>query len=317
MIDRHGWGPGTAGAIDFEAGRRRFTQCILRCEAAITSGALENARIALDEARELIPHAPEIAVLDRRMIERRDGTATSRLPVPSALSLAFEGEDDDTAASDEFAHLNGDVAVTPPTATSFERRRALVLTALPLAVVLVAMSVLGIGLWPISATRSPAAPPQSRREGAVVASPSPTRPAPRTLPDAIVPAGAVATTGALRTLYVDGEAAGDDEEIRIILKRYEKAFNRLSKNDRVASLVSRGAQREVVERTVVAPPSGKLSLGVCDITRAGDVGIATCAGSSPSEATVGASAGTAHRYSWAFELRKDADGWRIEQLKVE
>ncbi len=316
MIDSPGWGPGSAGATDFEArlGRRRFTQCILRCEAAIASGALENARIALDEARGLSAHAPEIAVLESRMIEGRDGRATGALPVPSVLSLPFEGEDDDIP-SDEFAHLSLDVAIPPPTATSFERGRALLLTMLPLAVVLVA-TVLGFGLRPVSETRSPAAPPPLRRDEGVVASLRPTRLQPRTLRETSVPVTAVATTGERRAMSFDARAAGDDEEIRTVLKRYESAYNRLNENDRAASLISRGADREVVERRSSAPPSGRLSLGDCDITMAGAFGVATCAATSASEPSDDGSTVT-ERWLWAFDLRKNADGWRIEQLNVE
>jgi hypothetical protein len=283
---------------------------------------LENARSALDDARELIPHAPEIAVLESRMIER-DATATSALQLPSVLSLPFDGEDDDVPASRDFSDLSVEVANPPRTATSFERGRPLLGMMLPLAVVLVATGVPGFGLWPVSKTRSPAAPPPFRGEEGVVASLRPTHlqsrtvpPQPLTLREASVPVTAVATTGELRALSFDARAARDDEEIRAVLKRYESAFNRLNERDRAASLISRGAEREVVERKSLAPPSGRLSLGVCDITMAGGFSVATCDATSASEPGVDGSTVTA-RWFWAFDLRKKADGWRIEQLNVE
>jgi hypothetical protein len=316
MIQIDEWGPGSAGAIDFEAWmKRRFTRCILRSEAASTCGALEDARRALDEARELFPDAPEIAVLAGRIAEGRDGSASPMMPVASALSLAFEGEDDDSPVSDGRVPLTSDLAIPPPTATSFERGRALLLTMLPLTVVLVA-TVLGFGLRRVSETRSPAAAPPRLREEGVVASLRPTRLQPRTLRETSAPVTPVATTGEGRALSFDARAAGDDKEIRTVLKRYESAYNRLNENDRAASLISRGADREVVERKSFAPPSGRLSLGVCDITMAGAFGVATCAATSASEPSVDGGAGPSQRY-WAFDLRKDADGWRIEQLKVE
>jgi hypothetical protein len=317
MIEIHEWGPGSAGAIDFEARmRRRFTRCILRSEAASTCGALEDARRALDEARELFPDAPEIAVLDGRIAEGRNRSVSPMMPVTSALSLAFEGEDDDSPVSDGRVPLTSDVAIPPPTATSFERGRALLLTMLPLTVVLVA-TVPGFALRPVSKTRSPAAaPPPLIREEGVVASLRPTRLQPRTLRETSVPVTAVATTGERRALSFDARAAGDDEEIRTVLKRYESAYNRLNENDRAASLISRRADREVVERKSFAPPSGRLSLGLCDITMTGEVGVARCAGTAASDPKIGGVAETSRRY-WAFDLRKDADGWRIEQLKVE
>ena len=94
MAKRHGWGPGTAGAADFEAlmRRRRFTRCILRAQHAIESGSDDDASAALDEARQLIPDAPEVAVLEARMTEPRNAVAPSTVSrVPDDLPLALEG----------------------------------------------------------------------------------------------------------------------------------------------------------------------------------------------------------------------------------
>ena len=343
MIERNGWGPGSAGAADFEARlkRRLFTQCILRSEAEITSGALENARVALDEARKLIPDAPEVAVVESRMKERRDGSASSTMPEPSALSLAVEGEDDDNPPYDEWIHRAADPTDVTSTPASPDRVRAF-LTKLPLAAVLPAM-VGVLGLTQISSTRShqadasvflPRSPEvllsgvQSLMGGFAahdgsVAAPHPALSALRVVADAISPVTVVATTGArvppqrpprLRASSFDSDAAtGDDERLRATLKRYEEAYNRISEKP---AGPGPGAEREIPEPTVDAFRSGRISLGACDIAMSGEVGVATCVETAGSDPKIGGSATVVQRY-WAFGLRRRTDGWRIEQLKVE
>ena len=301
--------------------RRRFTRCILRSEAAITSGALEDARSALEEARELIPDAAEIAVLDGRMAESRNGSASSTIPVASALSLTFEGEDDDTPVSDAFDPLATDASQATPAAMTLGRGRALFLTGLPLAVIpLTLVGVLGIGVGQIAEPRSSGVePPAGLLNTSIVTTP-------RVLSDAVASIAAVATSGTgtgtpqrrasrLRASSFDSPGATDrdNEQIRAVLKRYEKAYNRI--NDKTASAGRPGAESGVLEETYDALPSRRISLGVCDITMSGEIGVARCAGTAASDPKIGG-AEAAQRY-WAFDLRKDADGWRIEQLKVE
>lgn len=344
MIDRNGWGPGSAGAADFEARLRRrlFTQCILRSEAEITSGALENARVALDEARELLPDAPEVAVVESRMMERRDGLASSTMPEPSALSSALEGEDDDIPPFDGWIHRAPDQTRATSTPAAPDRGQAF-LTKLPLAAVLLAM-VGVLGLTQISSARSrqaeasvflPGSPEvllsgvQSLL-GAFAAhdgsetTPHPALSALRVVADAISPVTVVATTGArippqraprLPASSFDSDApAGDGERLRATLKRYEEAYNRIS--EKPAGPGSPGAEREIPEPTVDAFRSGRISSGACDIAMSGEVGVATCVGTAESGPNIGGSATVVQRY-WVFGLRRRSDGWRIEQLKVE
>ena len=73
--------PGSTGYAAFEARmrNRRFSRCIEHATGALQSGAMEEVRDALDEARVLCPDAPEIAELESRI---------AALPSPSALLLA-------------------------------------------------------------------------------------------------------------------------------------------------------------------------------------------------------------------------------------
>ena len=72
---------GSTGWAAFEARmrNRRFARCIERTSAGLESGAMEDVRDALDEARILCPDAPEIAELESRI---------AALPSPSAVLLA-------------------------------------------------------------------------------------------------------------------------------------------------------------------------------------------------------------------------------------
>ena len=299
--------------------RRRFTRCVLRSEAAITSGALDDARSALEEARQLIPDASEIVVLDGRMAESRDGLASSTVPVASALSLTFEEEDDDTPTSDAFDPLTTDASQATPAAMRLDRGRALFLTGWPIAVVPLALAgVLGIGVGQIAEPRSSEVEPPAALVNASIVT------TPRVLTDAVASIAAVATSGTttpqrrdsrLRASSFDspGATVRDNEQIRAVLKRYERAYNRI--NDKAASASSPGAESGALEPTYEALPLRRISLGVCDITMSGETGVARCAGKAASDPKIGGTE-AALRY-WAFDLRKDADGWRIEQLKVE
>jgi hypothetical protein len=76
MMDTEGRGevyrpeiPNNAGWATFEARvrGRRFARCIDRANAALDSGAIEEARSAVEEARALSPDAPEITELEARI----------------------------------------------------------------------------------------------------------------------------------------------------------------------------------------------------------------------------------------------------------
>jgi hypothetical protein len=144
--------------------------------------------------------------------------------------------------------------------------------------------------------------------------------------------GSVATTGGGTTPPASPAAAADaartdaarssrpaaprvDEEpqIRAVLARYESAYNRLDAN--AASNVYPGVNREALGRAFGGLISQRVSLGLCEITVAGDIGGASCSGKARWEPRVGSGARTADRH-WTFNLRRAADGWRIEQVVV-
>jgi hypothetical protein len=102
-------------------------------------------------------------------------------------------------------------------------------------------------------------------------------------------------------------------EIRLLLSRYETAYNRLDAT--AASSVWPGVDRTALDRAFKGLISQKVSLGLCDITVIGDIGGASCAGKARWEPRVGGGLQTADRY-WTFNLRKGSEGWRIEQIRV-
>ena len=302
--------------------RRRFTRCILRSEAAITSGALDDARSALEEARQLIPDASEIVVLDGRMAESRDGLASSTVPVASALSLTFEEEDDDTPTSDAFDPLTTDASQATPAAMRLDRGRALFLTGWPLAVVPLALA--GVtGHRRRADRRTPIerggttcrAGECSHRDYAT--SPSARRgrvDCRRRYERHDDSSNGVIPGFGPRLSTPQSAAVRDDEQIRAVLKRYESAYNRINAQGCQRQLAwrrARSARADLRSAAVEADLARRLRHHHVRRDRRGQVRRQGCLRIRKSR---GAEA--ALRY-WAFDLRKDADGWRIEQLKVE
>ncbi len=152
MPKLHGWGPGTAGAADFEAlmRRRRFRRCVLRAQHAIEAGADEDACAALDEARQLSPDAPEVAVLEARLTEPRNAVAMS--PVsggPDELPLVLDGggnpSDLDEPEDGAYTVDPGELVRSDLALVAQGRRGAKPLVAAGLAVVLLTLMVAGGG----------------------------------------------------------------------------------------------------------------------------------------------------------------------------
>jgi hypothetical protein len=108
--------------------------------------------------------------------------------------------------------------------------------------------------------------------------------------------------------------SGDEStQIRLLLSRYETAYNRLDAT--AASSVYPRIDRAALDRAFKGLISQRVSLGLCDITVVGDIGGASCAGKARWEPRVGGGLQTADRY-WTFNLRKSTEGWRIEQIRV-
>jgi hypothetical protein len=106
---------------------------------------------------------------------------------------------------------------------------------------------------------------------------------------------------------------GESAQIRMLLSRYETAYNRL--DAAAASSLWPGIDRAALDRAFKGLISQRVSLGLCDITVIGDIGGASCAGKARWEPRVGGGLQTADRY-WTFNLRKSTEGWRIEQIRV-
>jgi hypothetical protein len=119
---------------------------------------------------------------------------------------------------------------------------------------------------------------------------------------------------AVRTASNSASRAEETAQIRSVLNRYETAYNRLDAN--AASSVWPNVDQAALDRAFKGLISQRVSLGLCDITVAGDVGGASCAGKARWEPRVGGGLQTADRH-WTFNLRKSTDGgWHIEQIRV-
>jgi hypothetical protein len=108
-----------------------------------------------------------------------------------------------------------------------------------------------------------------------------------------------------------GVAPRDDQQIRAALKRYEQAYNRYGAKIAGSARITEGG---FSQPKLDLLPSKRMSLGACDISISGEVGVAMCAGKPALDPKISRTA--AQRY-WAFNLRRHAHGWHIEQLSVE
>jgi len=156
------------------------------------------------------------------------------------------------------------------------------------------------GLAPVSAL-----PDRVATTGSAPSSPSSSAPA---APPATEPASEAVRASAKPAAKVD-----EAPQIRAVLARYESAYNRLDAT--AASSVYPGVNREALGRAFGGLISQRVSLGLCDITVMGDVGGASCMGKARWEPKVGSGVRTADRH-WTFNLRRDTEGWHIEQVVV-
>jgi hypothetical protein len=129
------------------------------------------------------------------------------------------------------------------------------------------------------------------------------------------PVPALATPPAARVAPIPAGASRAEEsaQIRSVLARYESAYNKLDASG--ASSVWPTVDQAALDRAFRGLVSQRVSLGLCDITVFGDVGGASCAGKARWEPKVGGGLQTADRH-WTFNLRKNGESWRIEQVRV-
>jgi len=107
--------------------------------------------------------------------------------------------------------------------------------------------------------------------------------------------------------------AADTAEIRAVLAKYELAYNRL--DARAASDIWPTVNTAALDRAFRDLLSQRVALGLCDITIIGDIGGASCAGKARWEPRVGGGIQTSERH-WKFDLRRQSNGWQIEQIRV-
>ena len=146
-----------------------------------------------------------------------------------------------------------------------------------------------------------------------------------TPPPAAAPTPAVADTSGATLKPLDspvpasrespsaGSRAEESARIRLVLLRYESAYNRLDAT--AASSIWPAVDEAALDRAFKGLLSQRVSLGLCDITVIGDIGGASCVGKARWEPRVGGGVQTADRH-WTFNLRKSGDSWKIEQIRV-
>jgi hypothetical protein len=167
---------------------------------------------------------------------------------------------------------------------------------------------------PYAAAPPPAVPAVSVSEAAPVTDPVLPLESPVLSPSAAPPRAVPASTAsASRETAAVMTREGESAQIRMLLSRYETAYNRL--DAAAASSLWPGIDRAALDRAFKGLISQRVSLGLCDITVIGDIGGASCAGKARWEPRVGGGLQTADRY-WTFNLRKSTEGWRIEQIRV-
>jgi hypothetical protein len=105
----------------------------------------------------------------------------------------------------------------------------------------------------------------------------------------------------------------ESERIRLVLVRYENAYNRL--DAKAATSVWPGVDQAALDRAFGGLITQKVSLGLCEITVIGSIGGASCIGKAKWEPKIGGGLQTADRY-WSFSLRKTDGEWKIKELKV-
>ena len=146
---------------------------------------------------------------------------------------------------------------------------------------------------------------------AVAPPPAPVSPAPALSSSA---SPAPAPPGPAPSSRTSAESRAEDTaSIRVVLARYEAAYNRL--DARAASAVWPRLNEAALDRAFSGLLSQRVALGLCDIAVIGDVAGASCNGKARWEPRIGGGIQTADR-SWKFNLRRAQDGWKIEDILV-
>jgi hypothetical protein len=326
--------------------RRRAERCVLRAEVALHAGFEEEARLALEEARQLDSSTPDINVLRERVShllepDRQEPAPNRRrlVPVAACVTLAVGGA---VAywmlppAGEPNVVQTRHADVTLPVLRDSVAVRQIEVLARWTSPLLLPRTAQPSGPVAFDTrafdTRTEVSPPEPPVDTVVRLSPPPVSPLnaepqaaallPLSLP-APNPAEPPAVP-AVRTTEsrppVESVSAPEpapppvDEraQVRSVLSRYEAAYSGL--DAAAARAVWPTVDERALARAFGGLQSQRFSLGQCDVAVDGGRAHAECAGSASWTPKVGS--GRTEPRTWAFDLRSASDGWKIVRADV-
>ena len=166
-----------------------------------------------------------------------------------------------------------------------------------------------------------AAPP--RREHVVAATPPPTPTPPPVVASPAAPYANVIrqpTPIVTPSLVTPPPAAAvvptheDEAQVQQVLRRYARAYGTLDAT--AAHAVWPSVDERALARAFSGLESQNVSFDSCDINVAGATANASCRGRASYVAKIGSREPRSEARTWNFELRRDGDGWRIENAEA-
>jgi hypothetical protein len=152
-------------------------------------------------------------------------------------------------------------------------------------------------------TASRVAPPESAPalEAPPLAAPQPSRPEPLTTSNPPEAFAAVA-------------ARTEQNGIQQVLGRYRSAYERLDAD--AAQAVWPSVDARALARAFDSLASQELAFDNCEVNVAGETATAQCRGSARFKAKIGGREARLESREWVFQLRKAADGWKIQTAQT-
>ena len=328
--------------------RRRAERLVLRAEAAVEAGRLDDAQMCVEEARALAPDLPALDALERRLSPAPE-------PEPEADQLVRTRSRLGTAAAALLALISIGVLilvawpiVRPPDDRTDAAPAAAQATVPPPAVEPSAPATQPSAPTPSTATPStataatPDTTPPAPDTGTLVTAPAEkavaTVPAPAidplpsaesmpgrvTVPAPPAPVGSVPTSVGVLPLpdaSIPPPAAplapepSQEPAVRSVLERYASAYSALDveATQRVWPAVNRGA----LSRAFDGLASQEVSLGDCHIDVSGASATARCAGTASWTPRIGDGGRRSEAREWTFELARRGAGWEIVNARVQ
>lgn len=330
--------------------RRRADRCVMRAEVALEAGCVDEARDALDEARQLDSSTPSLEVLRERVAPRTPPAPAapgSRRWVTAGAACVLMG----LAAFGGWSFVRQQPPVSAPPEPRPVSSTDVVLPAPPGptddASVTVRTDVThadSVDVIPEEPRPAPPAlPPSPRAQEPAVATPAPQPPpistppvlraadrtpaapvipvnmlppaaekpvAPPSLPEAPPPAAAAATTPA--PAPPPAPAVDETARVRSVLSQDQSAYSRL--DARAARSVWPAVDERALSRAFEGLQAQRLSLGRCDVSVSGATARANCAGTASWTPKVGSARTQARR--WDFTLQNADGAWRIVQAQT-